>query len=110
MADCSPIQDPMLRANFSEMFTNIMKEDKSTWTALQFLKECKNNVEGFDYMLKYGDDGKPSAVMYMTPRMRYNLIRYGNIMLLDSQKRQYNRLGWPHIGPVIQTNENQIEK
>ena len=46
--------------------------------------------------------------MYMTPRMRYNLVRYGNIMFLDSQKRQYNRLGWPYIGPVIRTNENKI--
>ncbi len=46
--------------------------------------------------------------MYMTPRMRYNLVRYGNIMSLDSQKRQYNRHGWPYIGPVIKTNENKV--
>ncbi len=30
--------DPMIRANFNEMFRNIMKEDPSTWTAIQFLR------------------------------------------------------------------------
>ena len=44
----------------------------------------------------------------MNPRMRYNLRRYGNIMFLDSQKRQYNRHGWPYIAPVIKNNENKI--
>ena len=100
--------DPMVRANFNDMFRNIMKEDPSTWTAIQFLRKCKSEVPGFDYRLSYGVDGKPTAVMYMTPRMRYNLVRYGNIMFLDSQKRQYNRHGWPYIGPVVKTNENKI--
>ena len=100
--------DPMVRANLNDMFRNIMKEDPSTWTAIQFLRKCKSEVDGFDYRLSYGVDGKPTAVMYMTPRMRYNLVRYGNIMFLDSQKRQYNRHGWPYIGPVVKTNENKI--
>ena len=100
--------DPMVRANFNEMFRNIMKEDPSTWTAIQFLRKCKSEVHGFDYRLSYGVDGKPTAVMYMTPRMRYNLVRYGNIMFLDSQSRQYNRLGWPYIGPVVKTNQDKI--
>ena len=83
----------MLRANFNEMFGKIMKEDQLTWTAIQFLRKFKTEVDGFDYRLSYGLDGKPTAVIYMTPRMRYNLVRHGNIMFLDSKKRQYNRLG-----------------
>ena len=50
-----------------------MKEDPSTWTAIQFLRKCKSEVPGFDYRLSYGVDGKPTAVMYMTPRMRYKI-------------------------------------
>ena len=107
MEDLAPSLDPMLRANFTKMFTNIMKEDKSVWTTIHFLTKCKTEITGFDYRIQYGSDGKPTAVMYMTPRMRYNLIRYSNIMFLDSQKRQYNRLGWPYIGPVVRTNENK---
>ena len=34
--------DPMVRANFNDMFRNIMKEDPSTWTAIQFLRKCKS--------------------------------------------------------------------
>ena len=43
--------DPMIRANFNDMFRNIMKEDPSTWTAIQFLRKCKSEVDGFDYRL-----------------------------------------------------------
>ena len=35
--DSISFHDPMIRANFNEMFRNIMKEDPSTWTAIQFL-------------------------------------------------------------------------
>ena len=40
--------------------------------------------------------------------MKMNLLRFGNVMFLDPQKRQYNKLCWPYIGPVVKTNENQI--
>ena len=40
--------------------------------------------------------------------MKANLIRFGDVMFLDAQKRQYNKLCWPYIGPVVKTNENQI--
>ena len=56
------MHDPMSQANFNEMFRNIMKEDKSTWTAIQFLRKCKAEIEGFDYRLSYGSDGKQLLV------------------------------------------------
>ena len=40
--------------------------------------------------------------------MRKHLLQYGDIMFLDAQKRQYNKLCWPYIGPVIKTGENRI--
>ena len=52
--------------------------------------------------------GIPTAILYMTTRMRYNLLRYGNIMFLDGQKRRYNNLDWPYIGPVIKNSDNRI--
>ena len=44
----------------------------------------------------------------MTSKMRENLIRYGDIIFLDAQKRQYNKLCWPYIGPVVRSNKNRI--
>ena len=38
--------------------------------------------------------------------MRQRLLQYGDIIFLDAQKRQYNKLCWPYIGPTIRTNEN----
>ena len=37
--------------------------------------------------------------------MKRMLIQYGDILFLDTQKRQYNRMGWTYIGPVVKTNE-----
>jgi hypothetical protein len=32
----------------------------------------------------------------------------GNCLFLDSQKRQYNIVGWPYIGPVVKDSEMQV--
>ena len=40
--------------------------------------------------------------------MRKLLLRFGDILSLDAQKRQFNDMGWPYIGPVVKTNENNI--
>ena len=38
--------------------------------------------------------------------MRQHLLQYGDTIVLDAQKRQYNKLYRLHIGPTIKTNEN----
>lgn len=40
--------------------------------------------------------------------IRRRLIRFGDVLFLDSQKRQFNKIGWPYIGPTIMTNENIV--
>ena len=75
-----------------------MEQDSSTWSAIHLLKECKNSIEGFDYRVLYSVHGVPTALSYMTARMRYCLLRYGNIVSLDGQKRRYNNINWPYIG------------
>ena len=40
--------------------------------------------------------------------MRYNLLRYGDIISLDSHKNQYNSIGWPYIGPISKIFENKL--
>ena len=42
------------------------------------------------------------------PEMRYDLIRYGYILFLDSHKRHINKHGWPYIGPCVKNNENEV--
>ena len=37
--------------------------------------------------------------------MRNDLVRFGNILFLDAQKKQYNEVGWPYIGPCVRDSE-----
>jgi hypothetical protein len=40
--------------------------------------------------------------------MHNDLLRFGYCIFLDSQKRQYNTMGWPYIGPVIKDSEMKV--
>ena len=102
------MNDPITQTNLNGMFSTIMREDTNTWSAISFLKNCKETIHGFDYRVLYSTGGIPTAILYMTSRMRYNLLRYGNIMFLDGQKRRFNKLNWPYIGPVIKNGDNRI--
>jgi hypothetical protein len=46
--------------------------------------------------------------MYMTAQMRLHARRYGKVICLDAQKRQYNSSGWPYIAPVVKDNEMKV--
>ena len=95
------MNDPAVQTNFRAMYDSIMQNDSNTWSDIEFLKKCKGSISGFDYRILKSKTGLPTAIMYMTSRMRYNLLRYGNVMFIDGQKRKYNKLNWPYIGPVI---------
>ena len=107
-SDYVGMNDPLVRRNLNDMYGKIMENDNKVWSALQFLIKCKETIHGFDYRILRGKAGNPTAILYMTSRMRYNLIRYGNIMFIDGQKRKYNKLNWPYIGPVIKNSDNRI--
>jgi hypothetical protein len=44
----------------------------------------------------------------MLPEMRSDLLCFGNCLFLDSQKRQYNTVGWLYIGPVIKDSDMKV--
>ena len=107
-SDFIGMNDDIVKTNLSELYTKIMKNDSRVWSALQFLLECKNTIDGFDFRVLRSKNGKPTAILYMTARMRYNLLRFGNIFFIDGQKRKFNQLNWPYIGPVIKNSDNRI--
>ena len=72
--------DPMIATNFQNIYKKIMESDTSTWSAIAFLKELKDTMDGFDYRVLYNKKGISIAIMYMTPVMRYNILRYGDVM------------------------------
>jgi hypothetical protein len=100
--------NPMLKQKLTALLRKVMQEDSSTWDALRFLDLTKDDNPGFDYQIKYDAFGRPEAVCWMLLEMRSDLLRFGNCLFLDSQKRQYNTVGWPYIGPVVKDSEMQV--
>ena len=44
----------------------------------------------------------------MLPEQHDNLIRFGDILFLDAQRRYMNKPGWPYIGPVVKDSKLQV--
>ena len=99
------MNNPFVRANLNNIYA---KNNGNIQSVLQFLKKYKENISGFDYRTLKGKAGNPTAILYMTSCMRYNLLRYGNIIFIDCQKRMYNKLNWPYIGPCIKNSDNRV--
>jgi hypothetical protein len=100
--------DPMQRQNLTALLRTCMQEGNGTWDALLYLDQMKKQNPGFDYRVKYDGFGRPEGLCWMLPEMRCDLLRFGNCLFLDSQKRQYNTQGWPYIGPVVKDSEMKV--
>lgn len=100
--------DPMLQHNMGNILRKILSNDASTWHARSFLNDLKKNSGGFDYRIKEDNNGAPEGVCWITPEMRSDLLRYGSIVFLDAQKKQYNSLNWPYIGPCIKDCDMKV--
>jgi hypothetical protein len=90
------------------MLRRCMQEGGSTWIALKFLDKLKLSLPGFDYRIRLSIDGLPEGLVWMTPEMKKNIMRYGKVLFLDGQKRQYNKMNWPYIGPALKDNEMKV--
>ena len=58
--------------------------------------------------MHFDEEDASDGMVWITLTMRRTLLQYGDIVFLDAQKRQYNKMCWPYIGPVVKTNENKI--
>ena len=98
------LDDPEVVSNFQQIYSNIMKSGTHTWKALLYLNKLKSQCNGFDYRMHFDADGIPDGIVWMSLRMRKLLLRFRDILSLDTQKRQFNNMCLPYIGPVVKTN------
>jgi hypothetical protein len=82
--------------------------DSEGWEVMQLLEKMKKALLNFDYRIAVNKDGKPTAAVWMTHEMKARLLRYATVIFLDAQKRQFNNLNWPYIGPVVLDNECRV--
>ena len=68
----------------------------------------KFEEEGFDFLAHFNNEHVSDGIVWTTKAMRKSLVRYGDIIFLDAQKRQYDKMCWPYIGSVVETNGNEI--
>ena len=102
--------NPIFATNFKRLLQKTMQEDGDTWEALKYLRNLKLEVPGFDFRIQYDDKGRPTAICWMLPHMRTNLLRYADVLFLDTMMKQFNNLGWPYIGPTVKDGEMKIRQ
>ena len=61
-----------------------------TWKAIGYLKDLQRLIPGTDFRVRYDESQLPDVIVWMTPSMKMNLVRYGELVCLDAQMRQYN--------------------
>jgi hypothetical protein len=100
--------DPVVANNYKQLLSRVMQESSAPWKVRKFLEECQSNTPGFAYIISTDCDGKPSCITWTTPRMRRDIIRFGDVLFLDAQMRQYNTAGFPYASIVMINDENNI--
>ena len=92
--------------NLTNLLRNAMQhaKDAGTWHAHAFLEKLCAEDPGFDFCIHRDQDHNPDGICWILPQMRSDLLWYGTSFFLDCKKTQYNRFGWPYIGPCVKDN------
>jgi hypothetical protein len=99
----------MIAKNHTDLLRRVLAKHTATWKAIRYLEGNKKLYPGFDFQVKYSPDGTPEGLIWMTPNMRETLLRYGDILCLNMQVRQYNSSGFPYCFPIgVSVEQNAI--
>lgn len=74
------LYDPLIRSNFNSMLKIILSQDSSTWVSIAFDRQYKKSMHGFDFKVRLDNNRIPNGIMYMTPMMQSNLLRFGDFI------------------------------
>ena len=67
-------------------------------------------IKGFIFSVKLNDEGYPSAILYMTLRMRQNCIRFSDVLFLAFPRYTTPALLKKIIFTLINKNKLNIKK
>ena len=90
--ELSVLNDNTVCTNFRTVYANIMQSGSHTWKALAYLNKLKKEGNGFDFRIHLDEEDTPDGLVWMTVNMKRMLLQYGDILFLDTQKRQYNKM------------------
>ena len=95
------------KQNFRNHLLQIMQDSGEGWNVIKILSKVEEENTGFCYCIWFDSNDKPIGICWMSSNMKKRLLRYGDIIFLDAQKRQYNKHGWVYIGPCVRDNNNR---
>ena len=64
-----------------------MQEGDNYWDAKTYLKEVQVLNKNLDFRVKYDTQNRPEAICWILPEMHNDLLRYGDVLFLDAQKK-----------------------
>jgi hypothetical protein len=67
--------NPIFAKNFKKLLQKTLQDGGDTWEALLYLHTLQKEVPGFDYRIQSDYKGRPTAICWMLPHMRINLLR-----------------------------------
>ena len=102
------LDSDLKKQNFRDHLTQILQDSGEGWNVVKILTKNKEKCPGFDFKIWFDSKNKPIGVCWITTDMRNRLKRHGDVLFLDSQKRQFNKHGWVYIGPCIKDHEDRI--
>ena len=101
--------NPFCRANLSLVLRKSLSDSSEMWDTEKFLKGLKQLDPMLDYRIKNNSiSNLPEGVCWMLGCMKRDVSRYGDIISLDAQKRQYNTLNWVYIAPCLKDNDMKV--
>ncbi len=95
----------IILTNYRAHLVSVMQDTGQMWDVINLLSRC----DEVDFRISRDiDTGRPNGIVWITSAMKKRLIRYGRLLFLDFQKRQYNKVNWPYLGPVVIDSDMQI--
>jgi hypothetical protein len=76
------IETDISQARTKEFLRTILQQTDEGWKVMAFLEKLRKENKFFDYRMKYDDDGRPTAVVWITKAMKVAWIRFGHTMRL----------------------------
>ena len=102
------IDDETTRVNYQTLLRNTMQQSGAGLKIIAFLEECQKSTPGFDFRILKNGTGTPICITWMTPHTRRDLIRFGTVLFLDAQKRQFNFWDYPYCAMTMVDSENIV--
>jgi hypothetical protein len=99
--------NPIFAKNFKALLQKTMQDGGDTWEALKDLRTLKEEVPGFDFRIQYDPKGRPTAICWMLPHMHTNLLRYGDVLFLDTMMKRVQCFGLALHGSHCQGWRNE---